>query len=332
MIILDESAQPEVLQSAIRDGAAAGAPVAGVIGGSEAMRQLYAQLRRVGPTVTHVLIEGESGTGKEVAAATLHHLSGRTGPFVAINCGSMSAELLDSELFGHARGAFTGATQAREGLFRHAGGGTLFLDEVSELPLFLQAKLLRVIETLMIRPVGSDVEAAVNVRIVAATNRPLLEQVAQGRFREDLFYRLNVITLRMPPLRERPEDIQPLAAYFVRHFAEVLALPPIGLRSSSVFALRSHAWPGNVRELRNLIERATLLGERPEVCLKVRTPDPDSLLRQGGSGYPLALSLAQVRALHMARVLQACNGNKSEAARRMGISRKTLERYAHALP
>lgn len=298
----------------------------GMVGDSAAMRAVAGLVRRMASSNTTVLIEGESGTGKEVAAASLHHHSGRDGPLVAINCGSMAAELLDSELFGHARGAFTGAGQARDGLFRHAEGGTLFLDEISELPLFLQAKLLRVLETLSVRPVGSDTEVPLDVRIIAATNRPMAEWVARGRFRADLYYRLNVLVLRMPPLRERPEDIAPLVEHFAQYFQHSLALPVVPLGRAGLLKLRSHAWPGNVRELRNLVERATLLGMAPDVCLKVQPLDPGLALRNGDSGYPPELPLAEVRQRHMARVLRLCNGNKSEAARRMGISRKTLER------
>lgn len=298
----------------------------GVIGDSAAMRTLASLIRRVAAANSTVLIEGESGTGKEVVAASLHHHSGRTGPFVAINCGSMSADLLDSELFGHARGAFTGAGADREGLFRHAEGGTLFLDEIGELPLFLQAKLLRVLETLMIRPVGTEQEVPVDVRIVAATNRPMTELVANDAFRGDLFFRLNVVSLTVPPLRERPEDIGPLTDYFIDHFSRQLGLPAVRLDRLDLLRLHSHAWPGNVRELRNLVERATLLGRSPAACLRLQTLDSTVLQERGTSGYPLDMPLVEVRRQHMAQVLRACAGNKSEAARRMGISRKTLER------
>lgn len=298
----------------------------GIIGRSAAMRELAAVIRRVAPSSTTVLLEGESGTGKELAAASLHRLSGRSGRFVAINCGSIAAELLDSELFGHARGAFTGAGQDRDGLFRHAEGGTLFLDEIGEMPLFLQAKLLRVIEARKIRPVGTEQELAVNVRLIAATNRSLPALVEQGRFREDLYFRLNVMVLRMPALRERPEDITSLAEFFGEAFASELDLPPLRLDAAGLRKLQAHAWPGNVRELRNLVQRAMLLGTSPDACLRMLPLDPVVGQQRGRSGYPLELSLAEVRKRHMTRILRACDGNKSEAARRMGISRKTLER------
>lgn len=297
-----------------------------LVGTSAPMRALRDWIRRVAPSGSTVLIEGESGSGKELVATMLHRLSGRPGLFVPVNCGSMSAELLDSELFGHAMGAFTGASQHREGLLRHAEGGTLFLDEIGELPLFLQSKLLRVMETLTVRPVGADREVPVDVRFVAATNRVLSQQVDLGAFRRDLYYRLNVLSMKVAPLRERAEDIEALFTRFAQGFATSLGLPPPRLGRAALRRLQGHAWPGNVRELRNLVERAMLLGQAPEACLRFIARDPCALQDEGGSGYPLELPLAEVRRRHMDRMLRACRGNKSEAARRMGISRKTLER------
>ncbi|MDX5444624.1 MAG: sigma-54 dependent transcriptional regulator [Zoogloeaceae bacterium] len=294
---------------------------------SAGMRELESLLLRIAPSRTTVLIEGESGAGKEVAATRLHLLSGRRGPFVAINCGSMSPELLDSELFGHARGAFTGASQGRDGLVLHADGGTLFLDEIGELPLFLQAKLLRVLETSSVRPVGTDVEVAVDLRVIAATNRPMARLVEDGDFREDLYYRLNVLAVRVPPLRERVEDLPELIEHFARHFAETLGVAPAALGRGGLRKLQSHSWPGNVRELRNLVERATLLGRNVDACLHVLPLDASALQALGDSGYAPDLPLVEVRRRHMERVLLLCKGNKSEAARRMGVSRKTLERW-----
>ncbi|MDX5364051.1 MAG: sigma-54 dependent transcriptional regulator [Pseudazoarcus pumilus] len=294
---------------------------------SAAMRQLDGLLQRIAPSRTTVLIEGESGAGKEVAATRLHVLSGRRGPLVAINCGSMSPELLDSELFGHARGAFTGASQGREGLILHADGGTLFLDEIGELPLFLQAKLLRVLETSSVRPVGTDAEVPVDLRVVAASNRPMAQLVEDGHFREDLYYRLNVLAVRVPPLRERAEDIPALIEHFASHFVEALGVAPAVLGRGGLRKLQSHSWPGNVRELRNLVERAMLLGRNVDACLRVQPLDAPALQARGDSGYPPDLPLAEVRRRHMERVLLLCQGNKSEAARRMGVSRKTLERW-----
>ncbi len=297
-----------------------------LVGQSAPMRALRDWIGRVAPSGSTVLIEGESGVGKELVAATLHRLSGRPGPFVAVNCGSMSAELLDSELFGHAAGAFTGASQPRQGLLRHAEGGTLFLDEIGELPLFLQAKLLRVLETQTVRPVGLDREVAIDVRFVAATNRDMAMQVARGAFREDLYYRLNVLALKVPPLRERSDDIAALFARFAQGFATTLKLLPPRLDRAALRKLQAHTWPGNVRELRNLVERAMLLGQTPEACLRLIQRDSVAMQAEGASGYPPDLPLAEVRRRHIEQVLRACHGNKSEAARRMGISRKTLDR------
>lgn len=295
------------------------------------MRELDSLLQRIAPSRTTVLIEGESGSGKEVAATQLHRLSGRSGPLVAINCGSMSPELLDSELFGHARGAFTGASQARDGLILHADGGTLFLDEIGELPLFLQAKLLRVLETSSVRPVGTDAEVQVDLRVVAATNRPMAQLVEDGRFREDLYYRLNVLAVRVPPLRERTEDLPALIEHFASHFVETLGVAPAVLGRGGLRKLQSHSWPGNVRELRNLVERAMLLGRNVDACLRVHPLDATHLQARGDSGYAPDLPLAEVRQRHMERVLYLCQGNKSEAARRLGVSRKTLERWLRAV-
>ena len=299
----------------------------GVIGRSARMRELAALLQRVAPSRTTVLIEGESGTGKEVAAASLHWHSSRSGPLVAINCGSMSPELLDSELFGHARGAFTGATQQRDGLILHADGGTLFLDEIGELPLFLQAKLLRVLETGTVRPVGSDAEVQVDLRVVAATNRSMPERVTSGDFRADLYYRLNVLALHIPPLRERPEDIAELIEHFSTGFTQTLGVPAATLGRGGLRKLQSHRWPGNVRELRNLVERAMLLRCNVDACLRAQPLDAAALQARGDSGYAPDLPLVEVRRRHMDRVLAGCGGNKSEAARQMGVSRKTLERW-----
>ncbi len=300
----------------------------GIVGRSEAMRGLLTLIRRVACRNSTVLLEGESGTGKEVAARCLHFYSGRNGPFVPVNCSSIAPELLESELFGHVRGAFTGANQSREGLFSHADGGTLFLDEIGEMPLPFQAKLLRVLEDHTIRPVGTERELPVDVRIVAATNRRLADEVAAGRFREDLYFRLNVLSLRLPPLRERPADIPQLVRLFSDMLSKELGLPPVELDSAELRRLQSHAWPGNVRELKNVIERAMLLGYSPTQCLEVDHVDAPITLGNARSetGYPLDMPLDEVEKRHALRVLAAAGGNKSEAARRLGVSRKTLER------
>jgi len=297
----------------------------GLVADSASMCEVRRIIERIAPMPSTVLIEGESGTGKELAARAIHARSGRPGAFVAINCGAVSPELLESELFGHAKGAFTGAHQAREGLFGFAHGGSLLLDEIGEMPPGMQAKLLRVLEERAVRPVGGNEQVPVDVRIIAATNRILSEEVAAGRFREDLFYRLNVVALRLPPLRERRADVLPLA----RHFQERLSAE-LGLRAPDWDAwdldqLRRYDWPGNVRELRNVIERCLLLGGHPGRCIG-----------ESQTGVPAAreaepdLSLAAVQRAHILRVLGVSGGNKSEAARRLGISRKTLERKLKA--
>lgn len=296
----------------------------------EMVKPVCAVIKRVGPTPATVLVLGESGTGKEVAARALHAFSGRGGSFVPINCGAISPELLESELFGHAKGAFTGAHQAREGLFTYAHGGTLFLDEIAEMPVSMQSKLLRVLDDQKIRPVGSNREVPVDVRIVAATHRDLAEAVRRGKFREDLFYRINVLTIRMPGLRERQEDIPTLANYFMRNLADELSLPPIPLTDEDIRILKAYHWPGNVREFRNVIERAVLLGQSPANCLQGAGGNGDAraTATQGDTaavpGAPLTLASLEKR--HILAVLAACSGNKSEAARQLEVSRKTLDR------
>jgi two-component system response regulator PilR (NtrC family) len=231
-----------------------------LIGKSASMRDIFSTIERLGDSKATVLITGESGTGKELVAKAIHFNSSRkAGPFVTVNCGAIPQELMESELFGHVKGAFTGAMAAKQGLFEVADDGTLFLDEVSELPPHLQVKLLRVLEDPEIRPVGGVKPVRVDVRIVAATNRDLAEAMARGAFRQDLYYRLNVILLHLPPLRERPEDIPLLVEHFLRKFAEGSRRQAKALSPEALAALEAHAWPGNVRELENVIERAVTL-------------------------------------------------------------------------
>lgn len=302
-----------------------------------AMREMIIQLA---PSHAAVLIEGESGTGKELVARALHSLSGREGPFVPINCAAISAELLESELFGHLSGAFTGARKNKEGLFRVADKGTLFLDEISEMPLSMQASLLRVIEEKTIRPVGAEREISVDVRIVAATNRNLQEEVKKGHFRNDLYYRLNVLCIELPPLRERLDDIELL----LKHFSSVLAhdrgLNTLVWSFDELAVMRQYSWPGNIRELKNTVERALVLG-------KVRGRDIDKshalsnpvnmnereienketdLDGEKEGGYPLHWLIKDVERAHIEKVLNAHRGNKSSASKQLGLARKTIER------
>lgn len=298
--------------------------VEGLIGDSEAMRQTCAIIKRIAPMPSTVLILGESGTGKEVAARALHRMSPRgAGPFVPLNCAAVAAELMESELFGHVRGAYTGAQSARDGLFYYANGGTLFLDEVAEMPLPLQAKLLRAIEERKIRPVGSEQEIPVDVRIVAATNRNLADEVAAGRFRRDLYYRLQVVEVRMPPLREHTGDIPALVEHFNQSLAQQLGIAPLAVPESVLRAMMAdYDWPGNIRELKNLVERSLILGEFRGDFLPAATPAPAAPAHD--------LSIDELEKRHILGVLEAARGNKSEAARRLGLSRKTLERRCAA--
>jgi two-component system NtrC family response regulator len=293
----------------------------GIVGESQAMTDLSEVIRRIAPVPTTVLVEGASGTGKELVARAIHRLSGRKGPFAAINCGAITADLFESELFGHIKGAFTGALQARDGLFAYAEGGTIFLDEIGEMPLSMQAKLLRVLEQRTIRPVGGNRELPVDVRVIAATNHDLRARVDAGAFREDLFHRINVLVIRVPALRERPEDIPVLGRYFLQGISARMGihLPEIG--DGEWLRLRQYPWPGNVRELRNLVERCALLNQRPSACLGAAA--------EGDAGVEPAaddLTLDTFERQHIRAVVELSGGNKSQAARRLGISRKTLER------
>ena len=294
-----------------------------LIGASASISRVKQMIRRVAPFPATVLIEGETGTGKELVARLLHRHSGRKGRFVPVNCGAIAPELMESELFGHTRGAFTSAHQVREGLFMAARGGTVFLDEISELPVGLQVKLLRTLDEGKVRPVGSDREVTVDARVVASTQHDLPTEIKRGCFREDLFHRINVVHLQLPPLRERRDDIPALADYFMAEIAADLAMAAVPLDAAALRVLQARKWTGNVRQLRNVVERTVLLGELPPELVEI-TDEP--LTVEGSSAYPLGWTLEQVKQHHMARVLASTAGNKSEAARRLGISRKTLER------
>jgi len=297
------------------------APMDALIGESDAMRTLRAALVRAAGVASTVLLTGESGTGKELAARALHTNSPRArAPFVPVACATMSPERIETELFGHAKGAFAGATKSRDGLFYYAQGGTLFLDEVAELPLPVQAALLRVLEDRRIRPVGSEQQIAVDVRIIAATNRQLAEEVAAGRIRKDLYYRLQVVEIALPPLRDHKDDIPGLATHFIQTLAPQLGVEPIDISPTEVDYLCQYHWPGNVRELRNLIERSLILG-----TLNV------SALYPGGS-QPAATEpqrptdLHELEKRHILAVLDSVAGDKTRAAQLLGISKRTLER------
>jgi transcriptional regulator with PAS, ATPase and Fis domain len=288
------------------------------------MTQLSQSLRRLAAVPSTVLLQGESGTGKELVARALHDLSPRaSGPFVPVNCASMSPELIESELFGHARGAFTGATKARDGLFYYAQGGTLFLDEVAELPLAVQASLLRTLEDHKIRPVGSEQLVPLNVRILAATNRSLAGEVHAGRFRKDLYYRLQVVEITLPPLREHKEDIPGLVQHFMARLTPRLGVEPLAVSDTEMAYLMQYAWPGNVRELRNLVERSLILGSINVSALYPAPPRQDA---RSEAPAPLGTDLHAHEKQHILSVLDSVQGDKTRAAQLLGISRRTLER------
>jgi DNA-binding NtrC family response regulator len=291
-----------------------------LVGDSPDMAGLRHAITRLAGVNSTVLLQGESGTGKELVARELHARSARAhGPFVPLNCASVSPELIESELFGHAKGAFTGATRSRDGLFYYAQGGTLFFDEVAELPLSIQATLLRTIEDLHIRPVGSQQLVPVDVRIVAATNRRLADEVAAGRFRADLFYRLQVVDLRLPPLRAHKPDIPALVAHFMGELCPALGLDPIAISDDEQRFLMQYDWPGNVRELRNLIERSLILGQLNVSALY--PPLPSSPV----ADTPVT-DLQTLEKRHIQSVLESVHGDKTKAAQLLGVSRRTLER------
>lgn len=308
-------------------GEAAASP--GILGRSPAVVAMREIIGTVAPTRATVLITGESGTGKELVARALHSGSPRAErPLITVNCAALAENLLESELFGHEKGSFTGADRRREGRFVQADGGTLFLDEVGEMPLPLQAKLLRVLQEGEVQRVGSDIPLRVDVRVLAATNRDLREEVAQKRFREDLYFRLNVITVEVPPLRERVEDIPLLAARFLERFAERNRKSVRGFSAQALDCLLRHDWPGNVRELENAVERAVILCAGDLVTGREL---PSAVTRDGegerrpGEGFALAgLSLDAVERRAIEETLRLSGDNKSEAARRLGITRATL--------
>jgi DNA-binding NtrC family response regulator len=279
-----------------------------------------------------VLIAGETGTGKELLARAIHYEGPRReAPFVDVNCAAIPEQLLESELFGHEKGAFTDAGAAKPGLFEVAGGGTLFLDEIGHLPLALQGKLLRALEERVVRRVGGTRNIPVDVRIVAASHVDLAGAVRRREFREDLYYRLAVVPVTLPPLRERRDDILPLARHFLSRFAREYGVPEPTLTAGAERALVMRPWPGNVRELRNAMERAVLLGGPELDAADVAVPSFASAVADGEShGIPFPATLGEVARAATHRMLELCEGNKSEAARRLGISRARLQRLLSA--
>ena len=284
-----------------------------LLGKSPAICQARDMLKRLAPLPTPVLFTGASGTGKEIAARTLHSLSDRAGqPFVAVNCAAIAPDRIAYELFGQ----IDDQNRRKDGLFLHADGGTLFLDEVAQMPDQVQAALLRVLEDQRVRPVGAERDIPLNLRFLFATNADLERAVAEGRFRADLFHRINVVEIKMPPLRERIEDIVELAALFMEQFASSLGMAALELNEETLLKFSRYDWPGNVRELRNLIERSVILGEFPE-----------EFAGKGViTGVAAVESLDLVTQRHIMHMLDTCDGNRAEAARRLGVSRKTIDR------
>jgi DNA-binding NtrC family response regulator len=300
-----------------------------IIGASKPMRELFEQIAKTARSVSTVLITGESGTGKELVAHAIHDVSGRKGAFVPVNCAAIPTELIESEFFGHTGGAFTGAKGSRPGMFEAAEDGTIFLDEIGELPLTMQPKLLRALQEGKVRRIGAEHERQVKVRVVVATNCDLESDVQTGKFREDLYWRLNVIQLSLPPLRKRPFDIPLLIEHFIAKYAEASGAAPLEISAEALAILTAYAWPGNVRELENAIERAVAMtsgaalmpDDLPE---RLRSGDhAASVLNQARENQ---MTLRQLEQTYVAETLRRAGGNKSRAAETLGLDRKTLYR------
>lgn len=327
--------------------------VPGLIGESTAIQEVARLIHRVAPTSATVLLLGETGTGKELAARAIHQFSSRaSGPFIRVNCGALSESLLESELFGHVKGAFTNALENRTGRFEAAHGGTIFLDEINSTTPHLQVRLLRVLQEQEFERVGDTRTIRVDCRFIAATNRDLLEEIQSGRFREDLYYRLNVVPLYLPPLRERPEDIPLLARYFLERYSQQNRRPTPQLSEEAIEALKHYAWPGNVRELQNYMERAIVLCQGDVITvdllpshvrglapLRLGRPQPKSrellcrelvtlgLIEAGEDAQNLhELVMSMVERELILQVLRSCQGIQTKAAQRLGINRNTLHK------
>jgi DNA-binding NtrC family response regulator len=309
-------------QAANEKAAAPFSSPSGMIGRSEAILAIFELIRKAAQSSATVLITGESGTGKELVARDIHYSSARAAaPFVPVNCGGIPETLLESELFGHVKGAFTGATETRAGFFQTADGGTIFLDEISETTPAMQVKLLRALNDRDIYMVGSTRAQKVDVRIAAATNKDLAHLVRRGEFREDLFFRLNVIPVRVPPLRERGDDIALLIRHFAAEYGAELGRTPPAFSDSALASLRRYPWPGNVRELQNVVQRLVVMSESDII----EVSDLPELMRFSAlRGSGLHRTLAEVEAEHIQQVLQSVSGNKTRAASILGIDRKTL--------
>jgi len=334
VVALDRAAQHRNLRQEVRrlrDEISHGRPIPDLNGESDVMRPVRDLIARLADSDASVLITGESGTGKEVVARALHSTSRRkAGPFVAVNCGALPETLLESELFGHSKGAFTDAKAPRTGLFVQAHGGTLFLDEIGEIPLPLQVKLLRALQERRIRPLGSEGETPVDTRIICATNRDLEIAIEEKRFREDLFFRINVVHISMPPLRTRGNDVLHLAQRFLARYSERAGKPIRGFSPAVAEKLLAYVWPGNVRELQNVMERAVALTRFDEISVddlpeKIRRYEKAKVLAEGEDAMNL-VPLDEVEKRYILRVLEAMGGRRTDAAKVLGIDRKTLYR------
>ncbi len=330
-LVVAIAAEPPPAGAAVSGAPALAAP-ADVIAADPAAAELFALARRVARSEAAVLVLGETGVGKDVVARQIHAWSARAaGPFVRVNCAALPEGLLESELFGHERGAFTGATHAKEGYFQTASGGTLFIDEVGEMPLAAQVKLLNVLENRSLVRVGGTREQPVDVRVVCATHRDPARLLAEGRFREDLYYRISTFALRVPPLRERPSDVAPLAALFARRFSPRPG-PPARFTDAALAALARHDWPGNVRELRNAVEHALVLAEGapvgpehlPPGVRDGRRPAPPARPAPPGRAAPMRDRLLELERAGIEEALEAEGGNRTRAAKRLGMPRRTL--------
>ena len=300
-----------------------------IVGQSKLMKDVFAKIQRAAPVDSTVLILGDTGTGKELVSQALHHNSTRKkGPFVAVNCAAVPATLVESELFGHVRGAFTGATDRRIGRFQQADGGTIFIDEIGDFELGLQAKLLRVLETFTVTPVGGHEDRKVDVRVIAATMRDLRKMVEEGKFREDLYYRLNVVSIVLPPLRQRVDDIPLLVEHFLKQIIQQKHTAPRRISPEVMRRFESYRWPGNVRELRHTLERMMIFAENDTLTEKDLPEEISSVAAEPPKATALLedMTIDQLEQLAITRALQQCVGNRTHAAEKLGISVRTLQR------
>lgn len=302
-----------------------------IIGKSPAMQELFSLIRRVARTKSTVIIYGKSGTGKELVAKALHYNSPRADKtFVAFNCAAIPETLLETELFGHAKGAFTDARYAKRGLFVEADGGTLFLDEIGDMPVSIQSKLLRAIQEREIRPVGATTDIKIDVRLVAATHHDLQQLLKEGKIREDLYFRLNVVPINLPELKDRKEDIPPLVKHFIKKYAVENNQKPLNVSRETMRILMEYSWPGNVRELENVLERAAILTEGPMIQPENLPEGLRSVPYASDEEIPISFSLENLEKKHIQDILNLTRGNQSEAAKILGIDRRTLYRKIKA--